>query len=99
MGPPGVGERIFSGRDDGAASARASRWWDGQGATPVTSIYDGTSTSALLTGMMFSAAYDECPQAEYTGIALEFGHLAEHTTLAGWWQVVQQLQARASAGA
>lgn len=34
-----------------------------------------------------------------TGIALEFGHLAEHTTLAGWWQVVQQLQARASAGA
>jgi len=34
-----------------------------------------------------------------TGIALEFGDLAEHTTLAGWWQVVQQLQARANAGA
>ncbi|MGV6487669.1 phosphopantetheine-binding protein [Stenotrophomonas bentonitica] len=33
------------------------------------------------------------------GIALEFGHLAEHTTLAGWWQVVQQLQARTNAGA
>jgi aryl carrier-like protein len=30
-----------------------------------------------------------------SGIALEFGHLAEHTTLAGWWQVVQQLQAQA----
>ena len=26
------------------------------------------------------------------GIALEFSHLAEHTTLAGWWQVVQDLQ-------
>ena len=26
------------------------------------------------------------------GIALEFSHLAEHTTLAGWWQVVQGLQ-------
>lgn len=27
-----------------------------------------------------------------TGIALEFPHLAEHTTLAGWWRVVQALQ-------
>jgi aryl carrier-like protein len=26
------------------------------------------------------------------GIALEFSHLAEHTTLGGWWQVVQDLQ-------
>jgi hypothetical protein len=39
----------------------------------VTSIYDGSSTSALLSGMMFEAAYQECAQAEYTGIALEFG--------------------------
>ena len=31
-----------------------------------------------------------------TGIALEFPHLAEHVTLAGWWGVVQQLQQRAS---
>lgn len=27
-----------------------------------------------------------------TGIALEFSHLAEHTTLGAWWQVVQGLQ-------
>ncbi len=27
-----------------------------------------------------------------TGIPLEFGHLAEHTTLAAWWQTVRQLQ-------
>lgn len=27
-----------------------------------------------------------------TGLALEFSHLAEHTTLAGWWRVVQGLQ-------
>jgi hypothetical protein len=39
----------------------------------VTSIYDGSSTSALLTGMMWTAAYEECAQAEYTGIALEYG--------------------------
>ena len=36
-------------------------------------MYDGSSTSALLTGLMFNAAYEECPQAEYTGIALEYG--------------------------
>ena len=32
-----------------------------------------------------------------TGLALEFSHLAEHTTLAGWWQVVRRLQAQAAA--
>lgn len=73
LGPSGVGERIFAGRNDTATLSRARAWWGGQGATPVTSIYDGTSTSALLTGMMFSAAYDECPQAQYTGIAMEYG--------------------------
>ena len=30
------------------------------GGASVTSIYDGSSTSALLTGMMFLAAYEEC---------------------------------------
>ena len=54
-------------------NARARRWWDGGGETPVTSIYDGSSTSAKLTGLMWSAIYDECPQAEYTGIAMEYG--------------------------
>jgi len=54
-----------------AACARARRWW-GQ---DVTSIYDGSSTSAFLTGLMWMAAYEECPQAEYTGIALEYGTL------------------------
>lgn len=73
LGPTGVGERIFAGRDDPAELARVRRWWDGGGRTPVTSIYDGSSTSALLTGMMFNAAYEECPQAEYSGIALEYG--------------------------
>ena len=63
LGPSGVGERIFAGRDDPAAVARARAWWGGGGATPVTSIYDGSSTSAFLTGLMCSAVYDECPQA------------------------------------
>ena len=73
LGPNGVGERIYAGPDDAAQVERARRWWDGGGSTPVTSIYDGSSTSALLTGMMWSSILDECPQAEYTGIAVEYG--------------------------
>lgn len=73
LGPNGLGERIFAGPDDAQEVARARRWWDGGGRTPVTSIYDGSSTSAKLTGMMWSCALEECPQAEYTGIALEYG--------------------------
>lgn len=75
LGPSGLGERIFAGPDDAAQVARARRWWDGGGRTPVTSIYDGSSTSAKLTGMMWSCIFDECPQAEYTGIAMEYGTL------------------------
>ncbi|MDD0811750.1 M14 family metallopeptidase [Curvibacter sp. RS43] len=73
LGPSGVGERIFAGRNDPATVARARAWWDGGGATPVTSIYDGSSSSAFLTGLMWDSAYQECPQAEFTGIALEYG--------------------------
>ncbi len=72
LGPNGIGERIFAARDDKAAYARANAWW-GTPATPVTSIYDGSSTSAFLTGLMCGAIYEECPAAEYTGIALEYG--------------------------
>ena len=68
LGPSGVGERIFAGRNDAAGVARARRWWGG-----VTSIYDGSSSSAFLTGLMCNAIYEECPQAQYTGIALEYG--------------------------
>jgi len=32
-----------------------------------------------------------------TGLALEFSHLAEYTTLAGWWKVVESMQANPSA--
>jgi Protein of unknown function (DUF2817) len=69
LGPRGVGERIFACKDDAAALQRAKQWWG----EDVTSIYDGSSTSANLSGLMWLAAYQECPQAEYTGIALEYG--------------------------
>ncbi len=69
LGPSGHGERILAGRDDSATLARARAWWGKE----VTSMYDGSSTSARLTGMMCLAAYDELPQAEYTAIAMEYG--------------------------
>jgi Protein of unknown function (DUF2817) len=72
LGPSGVAERIFAGHDDAAAIARARAWW-GQGGDHVTSIYDGSSSSPRLTGLMWTAANQECAQAEYTGIALEYG--------------------------
>ncbi len=71
LGPNGHGERIFACRDDAAALARARAWWG----PAVTSIYDGSSASALLCGLMWLAADEECAQAEYTGIALEYGTL------------------------
>lgn len=73
LGPSGLGERIFAGEDDASAVARARAWWGGDDQTPVTSIYDGSSTSARLTGLMWGAIPQECPQATYTGIAMEYG--------------------------
>lgn len=75
LGPSGLGERIFACKDDAAALRRARQWWSGDGDTPITSIYDGSSSSAVVTGLMWNAVYEECPQAEYTAIALEFGTL------------------------
>ena len=68
LGPNGHGELIFACRDDAEALARAKAWWG-----PVTSIYDGSSSSAKLEGLMSFAAYEECGQAEFTGIAVEYG--------------------------
>ncbi len=73
LGPSGHGERIYAGPDDAATYARAAAWWGGEGQTPVTSIYNGSSASAYLTGLMWFAALEECPQAQVTGMALEYG--------------------------
>jgi len=73
LGPSGLGERIHCGPDDAAAVQRARQWWAGGGATPVTSLHDGSSSSAFLTGLMWTAIEDECPQAEFTGMTLEYG--------------------------
>lgn len=69
LGPAGHGERILAAGNDAPVLQRARAWWGDD----VTSIYDGSSASALITGMMWLAAPQECPQAEYTGIAIEYG--------------------------
>ena len=71
LGPWGHGEKIYSGPDDPSMIARARSWFG----SDVTSFYDGTSTSAQLTGVSFLAALESCPLAEFTGIGLEFGTL------------------------
>ncbi len=71
LGPRGHGEKIFAGRNNPAELARARSWWGAD----VTSIYDETSSSSELTGLMFNATYDECPDVECVGIGLEFGTL------------------------
>ena len=77
LGVSGHGERIWAGKNDAVAIARARGWWgggkDGNQSTPITSIYDGSSTSAFLTGLMWHAIADEAPEAAYTGIAMEYG--------------------------
>jgi predicted deacylase len=69
LGPWGHGEKIYAGRDLPADLARARTWWGGD----VTSFHDGSSTSALVTGVVTNAAYDECRGVEFAAIALEYG--------------------------
>ena len=69
LGPFGHGEKIHSGPDDPAMIARNRAWYGDD----VTSFYDGSSSSAQLTGVSFHAALESCPHAEFTGIGLEFG--------------------------
>ena len=70
LGPSGVAELIAACRnEDSAALKRARKWW-GAG---VTSLADGSSISAPLVGLMWQVAYEECAQAEYTGMAMEYG--------------------------
>jgi predicted deacylase len=68
LGPRGHGEKIHAGHDDASDYARACQWWG-----EVTSPHDGSSTSARVTGVACGAAYDECPSAQSTMIALEYG--------------------------
>lgn len=71
LGPAGHGEKIHAGRDDPEELARTRAVWGAD----VTSIYDGSSVSARLEGLMPFVVYEECPNTEYAGIAIEYGTL------------------------
>ena len=71
LGPRGHGEKIFSGRDIPGDLARTRSWWGND----VTSFHDGTSASAMLTGVNYNVVYEECPGVTYAGMALEYGTL------------------------
>jgi hypothetical protein len=69
LGPTGHGEMIYAGRDLTADLARSRSCWGPK----VTSVFEGSSASALVEGTIGNAAYDECPDTTFAGIALEFG--------------------------
>ncbi|WP_420998297.1 M14 family metallopeptidase [Cupriavidus sp. 30B13] len=71
LGPWGYGEPIYMGPDQPAPIGRARAIWGSN----VTSIYDGSSTSAALSGMAWLAVPETLPTLDYSGIALEFGTL------------------------
>ena len=71
LGPWGYGEPIYMGPDDAGQLQRTQAIW-GNG---VTSIYDGSSTSANLTGLAWLAVPQTLPAVDYAGVALEFGTL------------------------
>lgn len=71
LGPWGYGEPIYMGPDTPTQLAKTRAIW-GSG---VTSIYDGSSTSANLTGLAWQAVPHTLPLIDYAGIALEFGTL------------------------
>jgi hypothetical protein len=82
LGPNGHGEKIYVGRNAAPDIARANAWWGADVFTP----FSGQSASADISGPVLAAVYDECPQAQATPMALEFGTLPN-------LQVLQALRA------
>ena len=52
-------------------AARTKAFWGDE----VTSVFDGSSSSAPVVGVTGGAARGECPATEFAGIALEYGTL------------------------
>ncbi len=69
LGPFGHGEKIFAGANDAAELARCRAWYGAD----VMSYYEGKSASTEVQGSMVMSVYAGCPQAEATGMGLEYG--------------------------
>lgn len=69
LGPTGHGEALYPGPTTDLAHARAQMWYGDD----VTSTDAGTSSSAIVNGTVMNAFGWKAPEAEFTGIGLEFG--------------------------
>jgi hypothetical protein len=69
LGPFGHGELICAVAPDAKSFARARAWYGDE----MTSPESGTSTSAVVVGVMTDAFPQELPDAEVTSIAIEYG--------------------------
>lgn len=69
LGPFGHGEMIATAAPGSPAMARTKQWYGDE----LTSPEGGTSTSAVVVGVMVDAFGQEAPFAEVTSIALEYG--------------------------
>ena len=69
LGPFGHGELICAVPPSSKSFARAKAWYGDE----MTSPESGTSTSAVVVGVMTDAFPQELPDAEVTSIALEYG--------------------------
>jgi Protein of unknown function (DUF2817) len=77
LGPWGLGERIVTDSRASDSFTRAARWYGCAVVTP----HDGTSSSAPIVGDGLSAAVGLLPNAQVTGMALEFGTLPVESVL------------------
>jgi hypothetical protein len=69
LGTSGKGERILSARNDADGLADAQKLWGDD----ITSFFQDSSTSANVSGGMLEAIRQECPQADFNAISIEFG--------------------------
>lgn len=69
LGPYGHGERIVVHDPKGPAYQRAREWYDDD----ITSPFDGSSTSAPLTGVNLMGMEEALGETEFTALALEYG--------------------------
>lgn len=76
LGPWGHGELITSYQPTDPGYRRGTEIWGG-----VTSMYDGTSTSAPLVGDWLDTLDRQLPESEVTAIALEYGTVDPVTVL------------------
>ena len=99
LGPSGHGEKIFAGRNDAADLARARAWYGAD----VMSYYDGGSASAEVQGPAVLCIHEECPGAQVTNMALEYGTQSFEAVLqalrgAHWLEIHPQAPAALRAG-